>query len=239
MRRFILLVSISLIACDRGNDAPMRRADGSLLSSAGGEVSLADGSRLQFVITSERYKQWDAARSGLSRSVVSRFGALLKPKSPTQQSIAQATAFLQSDPQAKQSIERTGMSVADFVLMTVALEQEMQQAGKNGQSAAAAPAQPYPADTAYTLPTVPPAQLPVMPAPQPVPAPNPPVYDSVPRRDSMRPPVRPDSTIRRDSVRVDTPTPKRDSIPNPPPDTTSPPDSDAASTPLTNAARRI
>ena len=64
-----------------------------------------------FVITSDRYKQWDSAREGLSKSIVSRFGTLLKPKAPTQQSIARATAFLESNAGTRQSIERTGMSV--------------------------------------------------------------------------------------------------------------------------------
>src|SRR4051812_22945000 len=102
----VLSLAALLSACDRGGDnTPMRRADGSLLSQAGGEVNLADGTRLQFVITSERYKQWEAARAGLTKPMVARFGALLKPKSPTRKSIEQATAFLESDPQARQSIE--------------------------------------------------------------------------------------------------------------------------------------
>src|SRR5438270_68605 len=49
---FMLLVA----ACNRHDDTPLRTADGSLLSSSGGEVALSDGSHLQFVITSERYK---------------------------------------------------------------------------------------------------------------------------------------------------------------------------------------
>ena len=236
MRTSAFLLAFALVAgCNRGgDDAPLRRTDGSLVSDAGGEVSLSDGSRLQFVITSERYKQWDAARDGLSRDVVARYGVLLKPKAPTKQSIDRAAAFLESNPTAKQSIERTGMSVRDFVLMTVALEQEMQLASARGQTPASAT--PMPVDTsAYALPTVPPPYASGYP-PQatyaPAPAyPTPPVYDSAPRRDTIvrpLPPPRVDSTYRRDTVprpadsgkgiRRDTASPapvKRDSAPAP------------------------
>jgi hypothetical protein len=194
----------------------MRRADGSLMSEAGGDVSLSDGSHLQYVITSERYKQWDAARDGLSKSVVARFGALLKPKAPTQQTIARATAFLENDPQARQSIARTGMSVKDFVLMTVSLEQEMQLASARGQPKASAA--PYPMDSAYTLPSVPSAQMPMSPS-----------YDTATHVDSgVRPLPSPrvDTTYRRDSVipapelkpvpKPDSISPKRDSVSPPP-----------------------
>ena len=123
-----------IVGCGNRDDAPLRRADGSLLSSSGGDVALADGSHLKFVITSERYKQWEAARSGLRANVASRFGELLRPKSPSEKTIARATSFLESDIDAKEAVERTGMTVRDFVLMTVALEQEMRLA--NGQASA-------------------------------------------------------------------------------------------------------
>jgi len=223
----LLLTAMVVAACNRGDgDAPLRRSDGSLVSDAGGEVSLSDGSRLQFVITSDRYKQWDAAREGLSKSIVSRYGSLLKPKSPTQQSIARATAFLESNAGAKQSIERTGMSVKDFVLMTVALEQEMQLASARGEapppavrsvdtSAYALPSVPSPYATAYPAPAYPPP-----PAYSPTPTyPPPPYPDTTYRRDSTPKPIEPPKPIRRDSVAPDTV--KRDSTPPPPvPDST-------------------
>jgi hypothetical protein len=137
MRPLRALIALLLMtACNRGDSTPLRRADGSLLSSSGGEVALADGSRLQFVITSERYKQWDAARSALRANVAARFGTLLQPKSPTEKTIARAVSFLETDVASREAIERTGMSVKDFVLMTVALEQEMRVASGGGAAAA-------------------------------------------------------------------------------------------------------
>lgn len=187
-------------------------------------MSLSDGSRLQFVITSERYKQWEAARAGLSKSVVAKFGALLKPKAPTRQSIDRATAYLVSDAQTRQAIQRTGMSVQDFVLMTVALEQEMQLANGRGAASADAPvvadASPSPVDTAYALPNIPAAQVPVVPPPPPSD-----VADTASRRDTLVPPrrdsvVKRDTTRRRDSIRVDTTAPKADTTAAPRVDST-------------------
>src|SRR5438045_3217063 len=107
IHRFVL-AALLLSACRRSDDTPVRRADGSLLSASGGEVSLSDGSKLSFVITSERYKQWDAAQSALDKGTAARFGALLQPKSPSQQSIERATAFLEANAAARAAIEHTG-----------------------------------------------------------------------------------------------------------------------------------
>jgi len=244
MRRSALLLAFLVIAgCNRGDDAPLRRADGSLLSESGGEVSLSDGSQLKFVITSDRYKQWDEARASLSKDVVRRFGQLLKPKSPTQQSIDRATAYLDSNPRARNSIESTGMSVKDFVLMTVALEQEMQLASARGQT----PAVTSVDTSAYALPTVPspyasaypppPAYTPAPTYPPPVyPSPTqPPAYDTMPHRDSVAPPSpkpRLDSSYRRDTLHkpIEQPRPApRDTMPR---DTTpAPPRRDSAQSP--------
>ena len=197
----VCLLVCALAACRR-DDPALRRADGSMFSTSGGEVELADGSHLQFVITIQRYKQWEAARSGLSRSTVAHFGEILQPKSPTERTIDRAASYLESTPSAKQAIERTGMSVRDFVLMTVALEQEMRLA--NGQGATPPertqipPSYPFPSDT--TVQPVPPA--PVTPPPR---------VDTVRRDTVVTPPPRRDA-VKRDSI-------KRDTLSKPPRDT--------------------
>jgi hypothetical protein len=189
---------ILVAACSRGDNAPLRTADGSLLSSSGGTVELTDGSRLQFVITSERYKQWDAARSALRPNVAARFGALLQPKSPSEKSIDRAVAFLETDVPSREAIERTGMSVKNFVLMTVALEQEMRVAQRGTQRPTPMPALlPSPVDSGSDS----------RPAPSATPA---------PRVDTI---VKPDTIFT--SQRRDTSAPKRDTVivPKPPRDT--------------------
>lgn len=217
MRRAWGLLVILAAACDRGSSgagdraadrSALQDADGSLVANATGEVSLTDGSKLQFVVTSERYKQWDAARQGLDARTKERFGQILQPRAPTERSINQATAFLQGNAAARQSISRAGMSVRDFVLMTVALEQEMQLAG---DPEAHAPPAPLP------MPIPEPTPLPPMPADsgyRPAPVLPPPRYDTLygtpATRDSGIRPWKPTETPRHDTVIV-----RRDSVPKP------------------------
>ena len=72
----IVVVGFLLGACkqDRTADAPPRPGDPGWTSSSG-EVSLTEGEKLSFTITSERYKAWDAARTGLDSRIASRYGA--------------------------------------------------------------------------------------------------------------------------------------------------------------------
>jgi hypothetical protein len=149
----VLFVLCALAACDRGNGDV--RVDGSQISNSAGEVALTDGGSLQYSITSDRYKQWDTARQGLDRRIAARFGALLQPASPSDRSIARAVEYLEGDPRARQAIERAGMSVRDFVVMTVALEQEMRLASRQDAARdpeplpAPPPYPPYPIDSSY------------------------------------------------------------------------------------------
>ena len=241
MRAIIVLSALSLIvACDQLGIGGSGRGSGSLVSSSGGQIALADGGSLEFGITSEQYKRWEKARKGIDRRIAARFGAILQPDAPTERSIERAVAYLDSEPSARSSIEAAGMSVRAFVVMTVALEQEMRRA--SGQPVVR---QPDPAAAAYEFPMVDttmiapmqPTPYPVdtfsrVPQPAPVPVPVPvdtsmtrvvvpsPSRDTgvrppptIFRRDTVRP--RPD-TGRRDTARRDTT--RRDTTP-PPPDT--------------------
>lgn len=238
MRAIIVFCALaSAVACDQLGIGGGGRGNGSLVSSSGGQIALADGGSLEFGITSDQYKRWEKARKGIDRRIAARFGAILQPDAPTEESIERAVAYLEGQPSARRSIEAAGMSVRAFVVMTVALEQEMRRA--SGQPVVR---QPAPTASAYEFPTVDttliapmqptPYPAPVYPVdtvsrvPQPVPGPvdtsmprvvvPPPSRDTgvrppptVFRRDTVR--ARPD-TIRRDTAR-------RDSAP-PPPDTT-------------------
>jgi hypothetical protein len=217
MRLPLLSVMIPvLVACNVGGEQGGQRS-GSLLSSSGGEVHLADGNRLEFAITSENYKKWDSARRGIDRRVSARFGALLQPSAPTERSIDRAVAYLESEPAARQAIERSGMSVRAFVVTTVALEQEMRLASGQGSRSQ----EPAPAETSYEFPTYDSTLIFRQHPPVPVAhhdtfsradsAASSPRLDTVftapPRRDSLPPPTifRRDSTVRRDStIRRDT-----------------------------------
>ena len=235
----MVAMACMLMACDklRGD-----RSDASLLTSSGGEVALADGGSLEFAITSEQYKRWDRARRGINKSVAARFGEILQPDGPTERSIDAAVTYLEGETSARRSIERAGMSVRGFVVMTVALEQEMRVA--SGQPAVRQPepeSLPYdfpPYDTMLIQPAPTPYPPPYpAPYPSPYPTPYPAPVDSyrvdtalpVPPRDTMSriiiPAPRRDTiyrqtptifrrdTVRRDTVRIDTTRP----APLPPP----------------------
>ena len=151
--RHLLVISfvVSLAACDPGGRSD---AGASLLSESGGEVALADGNSFDFRITSEKYKQWDAAQRGISKRIAARFGAILRPNAPTERSIASAVTYLEGQPAARQAIETAGMSVREFVVMTVALEQEMRLASRETRepTPASAPYEFPPVDTTFVAP---------------------------------------------------------------------------------------
>lgn len=225
---FVLIVA-TITACDNGGFGGFafgnRKNSASLTSESGGEVSLVDGGSLEFRITSDQYKRWDRARKGIGKDAAAQFGAILHPSAPSARSIDEAVSFLEGQPSAKGSIEKAGMSVRGFVVMTVALEQEMRLA--SGQPAvdqpppptyefpqidtSFLPPQPYPVDTfarpdtfryptqAYPQPY--PAYAP--PPTTPVPTPSPTVTPLPPQQDTLitRAPTifRRDTVIRRDT----------------------------------------
>lgn len=179
---------------------------------------------MSFSITSERYKQWDAARRAFPKSLIARFGQVLQPRAPTERSIANAAALLESNAQARQAIERAGLSVRGFVELTVALEQQMLAATAGTDAGRIEPlpsTQTYPMsmDSGYypyypytprpipvspdTLPVTP---VPVTPTPYPAPLPLP--RDTA-RRDTMLLPPQPPPTP---LPRPDTVAPRRDTL---------------------------
>ena len=192
MRAITAVVACLLVAAckqDRTADAPLPGQPGWTESS--GEVSLTEGETLEFTITSDRYKAWDAARQGIDSRISARFGAILQPASPSRRNIERAVQYLESEPAAKASIERAGMSVRDFVVTTVALEQEMKQASARGQLPPDTVPSPYPSYQMYPVDTtsfMSPTYVPVQPLPPPVARqyldtfPRP---DTLPRQDSI------------------------------------------------------
>lgn len=142
MRIALSLATSSLVllaACQDTRFVSSGDVDMSRLSNTQGVMTLADGASLPYAITSEAYKQWDAAQDALSPKVVARFGRLLRPAAPTQESIARAVTYLEGDPASRQAIERAGLTVRAFVQLTVALEQQMRLAGAGQPAAAPAP----------------------------------------------------------------------------------------------------
>lgn len=186
---------LALAACDRGYS----RSGDAAAHDGGGEVSLSDGGSLSYAITSERYKQWEAARRGIDRRVSRRFGEILQPSAPSERSISRATAYLLSEPQARASIELAGMSVRSFVEMTVALEQEMRLASARGEAP-----QPEAMPMPYPVPIDTVGIAPVQAAPVP-----PYGVDTLRRADTGYSRYAPPYPVRRDTVLPSTDTLRR------------------------------
>jgi hypothetical protein len=216
----IVLAAVALSACDDLRGLVGGGNNATLVSSSGGEVALADGGSLEFAITSEQYKRWDRARRGINRRVAARFGEILQPDAPTERSISEAVSYLESEPGARSAIEKAGMSVRGFVVMTVALEQEMRVA--SGQPRVR---QPEPTSSPYDFPQFDTTLIQQPPHPTPYPVavdtyrvdtafPIHPgdtmtrIIPPMPRRDTFsrpRPTIfRRDTVMRRDTIRRDT-----------------------------------
>jgi hypothetical protein len=215
MRRAIGLFLILLVASCKDREQPRRvnvNVDASQLYNSAGEVSLTDGGSLEYSITSDKYRQWYTAQQGLDRRIASRYGALLQPSSPSERSIDRAVRYLASEPAAREAIERAGLSIREFVVTTVALEQEMRVASERGQADTMPVAVPYPspldsayATSAYPAPAYP---YPTTPYPTPTPYPYPATTPYPPTYTPYPVPGRLDSTRRVDTVYL----PGRDSL---------------------------
>ena len=210
-----LLLLLAIAACkDREPRRVNVSVDASQLYNSAGEVSLTDGGSLEYSITSDSYRKWYAAHQGLDRRIASRFGALLQPSSPSERSIDRAVRYLSSEPQARDAIERAGMSIREFVVTTVALEQEMRVASERGATVDTMPlAVPYPsaldsgyASSAYPPPTYP---YPTTPYPSATPYPYPPAPAYPPTYTPYPVPGQVDSARRVDTVYM----PRRDTLP--------------------------
>jgi hypothetical protein len=75
---------------------------------------------VDFRLTDANYSQWEQAQRFLDALPRSAFAA---PPSASGNPIDNAVATLESSPRARTAIERTGLSVKDFVLETIALAQ--------------------------------------------------------------------------------------------------------------------
>jgi hypothetical protein len=118
-----LLLVVTLAACRGANNAS-GDVDTALLHRAGGDVMLADGGRIDYEITSDRYRQWETARRALRAQKVT-LSMRLDPLHVTEAEIQRAVDFFERNGKARRAIEATGMSVRDYVLTTLALEQQM------------------------------------------------------------------------------------------------------------------
>jgi hypothetical protein len=119
----LALIAI-LAACGGRSNSDSGDVDTALLHRAGGDVVLANGGRLPYEITNERYRQWEAARRALRAARIS-LSMRVDPLRVSEAEIQRAVDFFERNGKARRAIEGTGISVRDYVLTTLALEQQM------------------------------------------------------------------------------------------------------------------
>lgn len=130
-RAVAALILLTVAGCKKANHSATDNQVASLLfdvSSPAAREALA--TPIDFRLTDENYEQWERAQRFLDALPRSAFPT---PSSEGGNPIDNAVATLESSPRARTAIERTGLSVRDFVLETIALAQAM--AAESGQPA--------------------------------------------------------------------------------------------------------
>lgn len=125
------LIVLTVAGCRKASHSTTDNQVASLLfdvSSPTAREALA--TPVDFQLTDENYDQWERAQRFLDALPRSAFAA---PPAGGGNPIDNAVATLESSPRARTAIERTGLSVRDFVLETIALAQAME--AESGQPA--------------------------------------------------------------------------------------------------------
>jgi hypothetical protein len=183
-RQVLPALFLATLAACGGTNSASGEVDTALLHRAGGDVMLADGGRLAYEITSERYRQWETARRALRAEKIG-LSLNVDPMRVSEADIQRAVTFFERNRKARRLIEGTGMSVRDYVLTTLALEQQMAVASgrwgaRDRPRAPSVPVVPSESiaaelarDTARRVDTVPVVDTVVVPVDTPTPPPPP------------------------------------------------------------------
>jgi hypothetical protein len=112
---------LTLVSCRKDSGPPAGSQFTSLLFDATSPAAReALATPVSFRLTESNYAQWEQAQAFLD--AVPR-SALASPAGTPGSAIDRAVETLEASPRARTAIERTGLSVRDFVLETVALAQ--------------------------------------------------------------------------------------------------------------------
>jgi hypothetical protein len=133
------LILVALAGCRKASHSTTDNQVTSLLfdvSSPAAREALA--TPVDFRLTDENYAQWERAQRFLDALPRSAFST---PPAGGGNPIDNAVATLESSPRVRTAIERTGLSVRDFVLETVALAQAMEAESGNAGAAVNVPAE--------------------------------------------------------------------------------------------------
>jgi len=133
MPAFAALVLLALVSCKKENtsSSSANQFTSLLFDATSPAAREALATPVNFRLTEENYGQWEQAQRFLDALPRSAFASA---SGGGGNAIDRAVETLEASPRARTSIERTGLSVRDFVLETIALAQaaEAQSGGSLG-----------------------------------------------------------------------------------------------------------
>ena len=121
-----LLAFSSLPSCTRAKDAASLTAD---TTSVAGDVSIDSATSgavfhgVKYPLTSENYRKWLVAQAALDLLPEPAAMPRVDLRDPTDDDIDRTVNFLAQQDAERRAIERSGLSVKDFVLTSIALGQ--------------------------------------------------------------------------------------------------------------------
>jgi hypothetical protein len=134
MRRRLLpaagnaVLALSLLACTRAKDTSSLTSD---TASLAGDVSMDSATTgavfhgVKYPLTSENYRKWLVAQAALDSLPEPAAMPRVDLRDPTDDDIDRTVDFLAQQDAERRAIERSGLSVKDFVLTSIALGQAL------------------------------------------------------------------------------------------------------------------
>jgi hypothetical protein len=133
------VLALATAGCKRSSTGASDPLAASLIFDNGSpEAREALASTVDFRLTEDNFARWEAAQSNLEELPRS---AIQSGVSSGRSAVDRAVTRLESSPRARRAIERTGLSVRDFVLETIALAQASEVV-ETGKSTGATPVPP-------------------------------------------------------------------------------------------------
>jgi len=126
---------LTAVGCKRSDDPSSALTSSLMFDTGSPDAREALSARVDYVLTEDNFARWEDAQSYLDALPRSA----LPPEAGTGgNAVDRAVARLEASPRARTAIERTGLSVRDFVLETIALAQAT-EAEQTGRSTSATP----------------------------------------------------------------------------------------------------
>ena len=122
----VAALALSSVACQRSDDSNPLTSDTAL---AAGEVSSDSGTvgtvfhGVKYPLTSDNYRKWIVAQAALDSLPEPMAMPRVDLRAPTDDDIDRTVDFLSRQDAARRAIERSGLSIKDFVLTSIALGQ--------------------------------------------------------------------------------------------------------------------